>query len=235
MFFAPLAAAMANGITSMAIDQHVYMQATRMPRWFPLWMVVGQLPALFSRGAEWSVLLTPAYAAIAGARERRDRTAEWFRMFPVGRVRQVITKLALVFLLSVGPVLLTAVLSRAMSLMWSWVDFGRELKSVPSEIASTYGPTLLCSGGIAWACGWSMRSETLATVFGAAGTIDVGWVAVLIEQMARDLGWMTPIQHAIVWEFTACGIAWKTGPVLSVVGMTALAAGTAIALKRRTP
>lgn len=183
-------------------------------------------------GAYGTTLFVPVYAAVAFARERRDRSAEFLGMFPVSRQKVVVSKLVASITLAVLPWIVFV------PFLVVWLLLNENIILPGGHIFVRYKPTLddclvaamwltignLCSFGIAWLLSSLLRSETIAAGIAIATAIGltlgtVAWIDGMNES-SQVRAAMT--MRALIVMFCA-------------VGTGCLIAGTSIALRRRTP
>jgi ABC-type transport system involved in multi-copper enzyme maturation permease subunit len=163
------------------------------------------------------MVVAPMYAAVAFARERRERTAEFLATLPVSRAHVIGSKLAMATLLTAAPLALSLLiafiggLAISKPLIDSW-DFAD-----PWRLILSGGIMLL---GLGWLMSALMRSEVMAAAFAIfAGMITVGTVLTVVSRRGV-------LEHAGAWPYV-----WTMG----AVGVTALVAGTVIVAAHKNP
>jgi ABC-type transport system involved in multi-copper enzyme maturation permease subunit len=173
-------------------------------------------------GTMLSMLAFPAVAAVAAARERKDRSAEFLEALPVTRRRIVASRLLAVAICCPAPLLIGIALSSALTpVAWSGHHFTwEELRLL--LIGAGIGVSL---AGVAWMTGSAAKSEVLAALVSllAVATVSITTYGV-IERMQ--------LQGAHLSDRTV-QIAFLS--VAGVLGVVSFVLGTAIAVRRRTP
>jgi len=183
-------------------------------------MVIGAFAALGT-----SMLVVPAFGAIAFARERRDRSADFLASMPVGRGQVVLSKAITLGALNALPWVGTVLLFGVIWMIWgfstwsNWQD-AQDWRGVMRTIAIIQFALV----GYSWLLSTLLRSEVLA----ASMTILTAVVATIAfgfyyERLAsRALGGEAAALH--------------TGAIGCLcVGALGIIGGTAIALRRVSP
>jgi ABC-type transport system involved in multi-copper enzyme maturation permease subunit len=183
------------------------------------------LPLLMG-GLAAASLTIPAFAGVAAARERRERTAEFLEAMPVTRwkivsSRGLVAAVCCALPALVGFTLMLGTLFVFAARHGSTQDVvgASQLPTEFFEVATNAGATLLAAAGVAWMVGSLLRSEVIAGALGIAVPIGIH-AATYIAIQRLEIVSGAPEIHAAV----AAGVA-----------IPCLILGTVISLVRKSP
>lgn len=203
-----------------------------------------------ARGVGVAALVAGACGAIAFARERRDRSAEFLAMLPVSRVRIAASKTIAAVLYAIPPLLFhAAVIAVGWRLLAAFQFDGLQKYTAPLVTGAWYHASLgVLFFGVAWLASVFARSPSVAGV--AALTIAVltvfitasyGWAAEAAAAGAVKDQWWGPsdmiwsIVNVNSYRFTPAHVFAVVNAAALVVGALALAFGTAVYVRRVEP
>jgi hypothetical protein len=170
----------------------------------------------FAIGVIMLVLTNTAVAAVAAARERRERSAEFLGAMPVPRGMVVASR----FLAMVIGVVGCYVVGCAASWL---VTPAKDVYDNPFWAVLAVMTSMV---GFAWLVGSLVRSEVIAT----AGALGITVAMALTSESAID--WMNKRRPMSV---PTAGSEQTTLVVLAVGGALALVVGVVVAMRRKTP
>lgn len=179
-------------------------------------------------GLGLAAVTLPALAAVAAARERRDRSADFLHTLPIRRVLIVTSKAMVVIfwtllLFAIGAIVMELVRPADSESIFTPGLPGRIDLTVASMFLAVYGFAI----GVGWFAGSFLTSDTIAgaTALGACllFTFTLGYV--IQRDFHFSWGKLDPSQvQFLAWLWTLLG-----------VGAITFIAGTIISLRRKSP
>ena len=180
-------------------------------------------------GIAISLLIVPAFGAIAFARERRDRSAEFLAATSVARSRVVASKVVVAIALCMIPWMLSGILVVAAQAFqmnesnWFGVSLNGDNNLEPLSWLLRIHIMLF---GIAWLLSSILRSETIAAAAAILGVVLLSIGYVVYRSRLEHFG------SSFEAEATANLVATIATLTLGIGGFIA---GTIIALRRVSP
>ncbi|MCC6675795.1 MAG: ABC transporter permease [Phycisphaerales bacterium] len=224
------------GLVALFIPTAAFLFGTAVDRAFPSSIhpehvreFLQDLMTMMIFGLLLSAITLPAVAAVAAARERRDRSGEFLHTVPIRRSRIVVSRIAVVFawaiiLLFIGAGLTEILRPAGADGLFTPQDGGGFDASPAALLIATY--LLLLGAG--WVLGAILRSDTIAAAV-ALGACTLLGVVLALEQNHIQDHWTPSGQWPPLFYFRF--LVW----LLIAIGSTTLIAGTIISLRRTSP